>query len=234
MATYVAPSLTERYAGVCERIRVACRRVGRKPEDVRLVVVTKGVSAEVVRPVLDAGARRFGENYVQEWRDKREQLADVDDLEWHFIGRVQRNKVRLLGSFALIHSVADATTAAALSADGARRRSVVPVLVQVNLAGEPTKAGVAPAGLPRLLDEIRRLPWIRVDGLMTMPPPLPPEEVRPMFRALRALRDRQEDAEDLRELSMGMSGDFEVAIEEGATLVRVGTAIFGPRRKETA
>ncbi len=232
MAAHMAPSVTERYEAVQERIGAACRRAGRGPAEVRLIAVTKGVSAETIRTVAAAGARRFGENYVQEWRAKRDQLADLADLEWHFIGRVQRNKARPLGDFALVHSVADIRSAAALAAEGGRRRAVVPVLVQVNLAGEQTKAGISASELSRLLAEIRNLRGIRVEGLMTMPPPLPPEEVRPLFRALRVLRDRQEGAGELRELSMGMSADFEVAIEEGATLVRVGTAIFGPRRKE--
>ena len=233
MAAGVASALTSCYAAVCERIVAACRRAGRPPESVRLVAVTKSVTAAAIRAVAAAGACRFGENYVQEWRAKRAQLIDLAGLEWHFIGRLQRNKARLISEFALVHTVADHDGAAALDRESARRGRILPVLVQVNLAGETTKAGVDPAALPELLAALRRLESLRVEGLMTIPPALPAEETRPLFRALRALRDRQEGADELRELSMGMSADFEVAIEEGATLVRIGTALFGPREEAT-
>ena len=192
------------------------------------MAVSKGVAAERIRELAALGVTRFGENYVQEWTAKREQLADVA-IEWHFIGRPQRNKARLIAAAALVHSVADARIAAALAAEARRDDVVVSVLVQVNVAGEATKGGVAPDALPPLLAELRSISALRVRGLMTMPPPVAAEQARPFFRALRELRDRDADAGDLIELSMGMSGDYEVAIEEGATLVRVGTALFGPR-----
>jgi pyridoxal phosphate enzyme (YggS family) len=226
--------LSARYRAVRARVEAACLRAGRPPDAVRLVAVTKGMSAGVVRAAATAGARDFGENYVQEWRPKRDAVAHLAGITWHFIGRVQRNKAAAIAAFDLVHSVADARAvralAAAVPADASLR-----VLVQVNLAAEATKAGVAPDELPRLLEAIRSVAALRAVGLMTIPPPLAPAAVRPIFSALRALRDRQEGAHELPELSMGMSADFEVAIEEGATLVRVGTAIFGPRpRKETA
>lgn len=226
----MAGSLRDRLAAVEERIAAACRRAGRARGEVRLVGVTKGMPATVVREAVAAGLTRFGENYVQEWTAKREALADVLGVEWHFIGRIQRNKAAAVATAALVHSVGDPRVGAALDAAAARRRVPVPVLVQVNLRAEDTKGGVAPSALAATLDELRALAWLRVEGLMTIPPPLAPAEMRPLFRELRALRDRQRDAADLRELSMGMSADFEVAIEEGATLVRIGTAVFGPRK----
>ena len=222
---------TMQYAAVRDRVVAACRRVGRAPDAVRLVAVSKGMAAEIVRAAADAGARDFGENYVQEWQAKRAALADLAGVAWHFIGRVQRNKAAAIAELGLVHSVADERAARALDAAAERRGTALGLLLQVNLAAESTKGGVAPADLPRLLDSVRRLAWAHVRGLMIIPPPLAPETVRPLFAALRELRDRQEEPERLPELSMGMSADFEVAIEEGATLVRVGTAIFGPRRE---
>ncbi len=217
-------------ADVRRRVDAACARAGRDPGSVRLVAVSKGMSADAIRGAIAAGAREFGENYVQEATAKRDALADVAGVTWHFIGRVQRNKAAAIATFDLVHSVADDRGAAALDAAARRRDTPLPVLVQVNVGGESSKAGIAPAELPRLVAAVRRLPALRLIGLMTLPPPLAPAAVRPLFAALRQLRDRQEDAETLRELSMGMSADFEVAIEEGATLVRIGTAIFGPRK----
>ena len=244
MAADVADPLKARYQAVCDRITAACRRAGRAVEDVRLVAVTKGVPADVVRAAAALGMHRFGESYIQEWRAKRAHLMDLADVEWHFIGRIQRNKAAASADFALVHSVADERIAAVLDREGRRRAATaltdehggrcaapVRVLVQLNLVGEASKEGVPPAALPSLLAALRRLAWVRVEGLMTIPPPQLPEKVRPVFAALRELRDRQEAATELRELSMGMSTDFEVAIEEGATLVRIGTAIFGPRKE---
>jgi PLP dependent protein len=230
VAATMADSLKHRLIAVEARIAAACQRAGRRRSEVRLVAVSKGMPASLIREVAAAGVRLCGENYVQEWIAKRDQLADLRDIEWHFVGRIQRNKAAAIAEAALVHSVGDARAAAALDAAGARRRAAVRALVQVNLAGEETKGGVAPAALAGILAEIARLEWLRVEGLMTIPPPLSAEEARGLFRELRRLRDRQATAAELRELSMGMSADFEVAIEEGATLVRVGTAIFGPRK----
>lgn len=231
MAARIADPLTERYAAVRARIAAACRRAGRDEDSVRLVAVSKDVDASRVRALAALGACRFGENYVQEWIAKRAQLADLDGVEWHFIGRIQRNKAPAVATASLVHSVADREIGAALDREAARAGHPLPVLVQVNVGGEATKGGVAPPTLPDLLVSLRQLAFLRVRGLMTVPPPVDPERARPFFRALRELRDRQARADELVELSMGMSSDFEVAIEEGATLVRVGTAIFGPRKE---
>jgi len=229
VAAVMPGALSDRLVSVRARIVAACARAGRPSADVRLVAVSKRMPAATVRVALAAGVDALGESYVQEARAKRAELGDPPGVEWHFIGRVQRNKAAAMTAFALVHSIADTRVAAAVSRAATAQAAVVPVLIQVNLSGESTKEGTTAAGLPDLLDEVRALPGVRVAGLMTMPPPLAPEQVRPAFRALRELRDRQAAADQLRELSMGMSGDFEVAIEEGATLVRVGTAIFGPR-----
>ena len=218
------------YASVRARVEAACRRAGRAADAVRLVAVSKGVAPEVLRAAVVAGACDLGENYVQEWQAKRDALADLA-IAWHFIGRIQRNKAAAIAACALVHSLTDERVARALDAAAAERGAPLPVLLQVNLAGEATKSGLTAAELPRLLASVRALASLRIEGLMTIPPPLPPDAVRPLFAALRELRDRQEDAASLPHLSMGMSGDFEVAIEEGATLVRVGTAIFGPRKE---
>jgi pyridoxal phosphate enzyme (YggS family) len=226
-----ASGVSARYLAVRDRVVAACRRAGRADDAVQLVAVTKGVAVEALRAVADAGTRHFGENYVQEWQTKRAAMSDVDDVVWHFIGRMQRNKAAAIAEFAVVHSLADERAARALDAAAAVRGAAVRVLLQVNLAAEATKGGVTPADLPRLLACVRGLSWLRAEGLMAIPPPLAAEAVRPLFAALRALRDHQEEPRSLPELSMGMSSDFEVAIEEGATLVRVGTAIFGPRKE---
>jgi len=217
-----------------ERVAAACRRAGRARTEVTLVGVSKGMDADVVRAAAGAGLATFGENYVQEWLAKRAALADLEPaIAWHFIGRIQRNKAAAIAEATLVHSLADVRVAGALAAVGARRGTPVRALVQVNVDDEATKGGVTPDALPAVLAEVQALDGLVVEGLMVIPPPLPPDAVRTSFRRLRELRDRQSDAASLRELSMGMSGDFEVAIEEGATLIRVGTAIFGPRtRKE--
>ena len=229
MAARAPLDVSENYGAVRDRVADACRRARRDPTEVTLVAVSKGMAAAAVRAAADAGARDFGENYVQEWETKRAAVADVAAVTWHFIGRAQRNKAAAIAEFRLVHSVAGERIAAALAAAARQRGEPLRVLLQVNIAAEATKSGVAPADLPALLDSARRLSALRVVGLMTIPPPLAAGAVRPLFAALRELRDQQEDARQLSQLSMGMSADFEIAIEEGATLVRVGTAIFGPR-----
>ncbi len=227
-------AIAARLAAIEERVAAACLRAGRARADVTLVGVSKGMEADVVRAAAGAGLATFGENYVQEWLAKRAALADLAPvIAWHFIGRIQRNKTATIAEATLVHSLADLRVASVLATVGARRGRPVRALVQVNLDGEATKGGVAPDALADTLAALRPLDGLVVEGLMAIPPPLPPDAVRATFRRLRELRDRQADAQSLRELSMGMSGDFEVAIEEGATLIRVGTAIFGPRtRKE--
>jgi pyridoxal phosphate enzyme (YggS family) len=213
-------------------IAAACRKVGRNPGEVRLVAVSKTVDLERLRAAIDAGQDLFGENYLQEARDKIAALGR--QVSWHLVGHLQSNKARgAVELFDLIHAVDRLKLARALSDAAARQGKVQDVLIQVNQGGEATKSGVMPAAAPELLEEVARLPHLLVLGLMTMPPWFPdPETARPYFRALRELRDhlRGLTGLPLTELSMGMSGDFAVAVEEGATLVRVGTAIFGQRR----
>jgi len=215
------------------RLLAAARRAGREADEVRLVAVTKKVPPELVREALAADQRLFGENYVQEARTKREALGP--GVTWHFIGPLQTNKARAaVELFDLIHVLDRLKLAQALEQAAARLGKVQEVLLQVNLAGEETKSGAAPEEVPALLKQVARLPHLQVVGLMTIPPWLTdPEAVRPYFRALRELRDHLQALgvvdHPLQELSMGMSGDFETAVAEGATLVRVGTAIFGTR-----
>jgi pyridoxal phosphate enzyme (YggS family) len=213
-------------------IAAACRRAGRDPGQVRLVAVSKTVDLERIRAAIAAGQDLFGENYLQEAAGKIAALGR--QLSWHLVGHLQTNKARgAVDLFDLIHSVDRGKLARALDAAAARLGKVQDVLIQVNQGGEETKSGVEPAAALALLQEVARLPHLRVLGLMTMPPWFPdPEQARPYFRALRELRDRLRNLSGLplTELSMGMSDDFPVAVEEGATLVRVGTAIFGPRR----
>ncbi len=216
---------------VRERIAAAARRAGRDPAAVRLVAVSKTVGVERLGEAVALGQRLFGENYLQEARPKVAALGP--GVEWHFIGHLQSKKARgVVELFDLIHSMDRLKLAQALEEAAVRQGKVQAVLLQVNLAGEASKSGAPPEALPELLRAVEACPHLMVMGLMTMPPWLDdPEAVRPYFRQLRKLRDRLCKLTDnpLPELSMGMSGDFEVAIEEGATLVRVGTAIFGSR-----
>jgi len=225
--------ITQNLAEIKGRLAAAASRAGRDPSEVRLVAVTKTVDLERLQEAVAAGHTLFGENYVQEAKKKIAALGP--GLTWHFIGHLQSNKAKAaVGVFHLIHSVDRLRLAQALEQAAARQDKIQDILIQVNVAGEETKSGAAPEEVQGLLEGISKMPHLRVMGLMTMPPWLAdPEEVRPYFRALRELRDRLRDLRlpdtDLTELSMGMTGDFEAAVEEGATLVRIGTAIFGPR-----
>lgn len=225
-------SIAERWAAVRARVDRACEQAGRAPSEVTLVAVSKTHPADAVREAAAAGAMDFGENYAQELADKRRELAaELPSVRWHFIGRLQRNKAKLVaGQVALVHAVDTVELAQELAK---RAGGVVqPILLAVNVAGEATKSGVAPEGALKLARALAPITGVRLDGLMTMPPPADdPEASRPHFLALRALRDRLADAlgQPLPVLSMGMSGDYEVAIACGATHVRVGTAIFGAR-----
>ncbi len=215
-----------------DRIAAACARAERALEEVTLVAVTKGHGAEEVeRRLLSRGQSVLAENRVQEWREKHEALPS--EVEWHLVGHLQRNKVKSCRTFALIHSLDSLRLAQALEADGEKHEHVFRVLIQVNVAGETAKYGVASAQVGELYERIRELPHVEVLGLMTIAPYADdPERSRGVFRALRNLRDTL----SLEALSMGMSGDYEVAVEEGATLVRVGSALFaddaGPARSE--
>lgn len=206
-------------------------QAGRTPDQVRLIAVSKGQPAEAIRAAHAAGQRDFGENYAQELLEKAEALADLDGLVWHAIGRLQRNKAKLVVRAAqVVHSVDRAELAVELDRRTAALGRKLPVLLEINVGGEATKGGCAPGDLGPLLDEVARCPHLQPIGLMTIAPFLDdPADVRPFFAELRALRDAHGGPAALPELSMGMSHDFEAAIAEGATLVRVGTAIFGPR-----
>ena len=226
-------TVAENLNAVKERIAKVAARVGRDPEGIVLVAVTKTLPADRVREAIEAGHRVFGENYVQEAQPKVEALGR--QVQWHLIGHLQRNKVKpACDLFDLIHSVDSLPLAQEIERRAAQRGIVMPILIQVNVGDEVTKSGVDPTEVHALVREVARLPHVALKGLMSVPPPVEnPEDVRPSFVQLRALAERI-DREKIPgvamvELSMGMSHDFEVAIEEGATLVRVGTAIFGPR-----
>ena len=221
-------TIAERWAEVRGRVDAACERAGRAPSEVTIVAVSKTHPASAVREAAAAGATDFGENYAQELAAKR---GDCGAVRWHFIGRLQRNKAKLVaGQVALVHAVDSIELATEL----AKRAAGVlqPILISVNVAAEDTKGGVAVAEAVELARGLSAIAGIRLDGFMTMPPPSEdPEASRPTFEALRTLRDRVQDqlGAALPVLSMGMSGDFEVAIACGATHVRIGTAIFGAR-----
>ena len=223
--------IAARLKAVRERIASAARRAARDPAAVRLVVASKTQPPEAIRAAYAAGAREFGENYVQEAVAKQDALADLKELRWHLIGHLQTNKAREAAHrFALIHSLDSARLAAALGR--ARRTPRVAVLVEVNAAAEASKSGVAASEVERLIENARAT--VEILGLMTIPPPASdPERSRSHFAALRAMRDRLAAVTGLAlsELSMGMTDDFEVAIEEGATIVRVGRAILGERAR---
>lgn len=208
---------------VLDRMAAACERAGRAPGSVQLVAVTKGqAAAEVRQALLQHGQRALGENRVQEWQRKAPQLADAD-VEWHYIGNLQRNKVRFCTGFHLIHSLNSVRLADALQSYGERNDHVFRVLLEANLAGEDSKQGAPEDELERLADHARSLSHVSLEGLMTMAPhDAEPPEQHALFNSARQWRDRL----GLKELSMGMSGDFEIAIEEGATMIRVGSLLF--------
>ena len=222
--------MQERLTIVQARIGAAAYKAGRDASSIRLVLASKTQSSEAIRAAYQAGARDFGENYVQEAIAKRADLADLTDIRWHLIGHLQTNKARTAASaFSLIHSVDSVRLAEALAR--AQPSPRVHALIEVNLGGEASKTGVAPDSVAAILDAARGK--VEVDGLMTIPPPASSAEAaRPYFAHLRELRDRlaTQSSYALSELSMGMTDDFEVAIEEGATLVRIGRAVFGERR----
>lgn len=213
-----------------ERVRAILRAL---PEGVTLVAATKGRSAAEILEAVEAGVKIVGENYVQE--AERKHAVVSREVSWHFIGHLQRNKVRqALRIFDLIETVDSAALAREIDRVAGETARVMPVLIEVNIAGEPQKSGVLPEQLEGFLDQFANLPNLAVRGLMTMGPPVAdPEDIRPWFRKMREMRDRLRDrcreniSMDL--LSMGMSDTWKPAVEEGATLVRVGTAIFGPR-----
>ena len=227
-------NIADNLKAVRQRIIETCIRCGRNPDSVRLVCVTKTVGADVVQEAIAAGAEIFGENYIQEARDKSRLLAD-QPVSWHYIGHLQTNKAKYaVRLFDLIHTVDSLRLAVELDREARKTGKVQSVLIQVNIGQESTKSGIDVASAAALISDIVALPNLWLRGLMVIPPFFDePERVRPFFRALRKLRDDLIAlgiaGEHLAELSMGMTGDFEAAIEEGATLVRIGTAIFGER-----
>ena len=229
-------SIAQNLALVRDRIAAAARRAGRQPEDIALMAVSKTFPAERIREAYDAGLRLFGENRVQEFAGKTDALRDLRDAEWHLIGHLQTNKAaKAVELFAAVDSVDSLRLAQKLNASAQQLGKKLKVLIEINVGGEAAKSGVAPESreLEELLSAAPELEHLEFRGLMTIPPfTEDPQEARPYFRKLRELRDqiaRRLPAFNMRELSMGMSHDFEVAIEEGSTCVRVGTAIFGER-----
>jgi len=226
------PEIRDRLDAIRDHIRLAAARSGRAPGQVTLVGASKTVPAGALREAIALGLRDLGENRVQEAAGKIAELGR-DTVRWHLIGHLQRNKVaKAVECFDLVHGVDDLDLATELSRRATMAGRVLPVLVEVNVSGESSKFGVVPDRLDRLLEAVRALAGVRLDGLMTVGRPVErAEEARAEFVRLRELRDRgaRVTGLELPHLSMGMSGDYEVAIEEGATLVRVGTALFGAR-----
>ncbi len=225
--------VAENLRQVEERICQACARAGRSRDEVTLIAVSKTKPVSMIEELLPLGTRDFGENKVQELLEKQEVLPK--DIRWHLIGHLQRNKVKyVVDKACLIHSVDSLRLAQAISQEGEKQGVVVPILVEVNVAGEESKFGVTVEETEELIREIAGLPHISVRGLMTIAPFVAdPEENRPVFGKLKKLyvdiREKNIDNVAMNVLSMGMTNDYEVAIEEGATMVRVGTGIFGER-----
>ena len=228
------PDIKENVARVLERIAAACRRCGRRPEEVKLLAVSKNFPAERIRVAYEAGLGEFGENRVQEAEAKRPALSDLN-ITWHLVGHLQTNKARTARElFDWIHSVDSLRLAQKLEQTASPASARLPVLLEVNLGGEESKAGVGEKEIIPLAEQVSQFATLELRGLMVIPPFFDdPEKVRPYFRRLRGLA-REIEARNIpgvsmQELSMGMSHDFEVAIEEGSTIIRVGTAIFGAR-----
>ena len=223
--------IAENIKSVTQRIANACEKSGRMPEDIRLVCVTKAASIEKTEEALAAGVHSLGENRVQDAVKKYAAIGSR--AEWHLIGHLQTNKAKdAIRIFSLIHSVDSIRLAKEIDKEAAKINKVQDVLIQVNTSGEASKFGIEPSFLENILKEVALYPNITIKGLMTIAPDVSdPETVRPYFRALRELRDRINGLKlttyNLQILSMGMTGDFEVAIEEGSNMVRVGRAIFG-------
>ena len=225
--------LEKNLKSIQDKVKDACKRSGRHPEDVTLIAVSKTKPVSMLQEIYDLGIRQFGENKVQELTDKYEKLPK--DISWHMIGHLQRNKVKyLIGKTTLIHSVDSLRLAEAIEAEAAKKNCLVDVLIEVNVAREESKFGISPEEVLPLVEQIARFRHIKIKGLMTIAPFVEnPEENRIHFASLRKLSvdiaAKNIDNVSMRILSMGMTNDYEVAIEEGATMVRVGTGIFGER-----
>ena len=227
-------ALKKRLSNVKERIKKAAIDCGRDPDTIRLVAVSKTMPEDIVREAIKAGADILGENYIQEAGDKINALSAYP-VSWHFIGHLQSNKAKYaVKLFDMIHTVDSLKLAKELNKQAKKINKIQKILIQVNISMESTKSGVHEEDAQKLIKEISLFENLSIKGLMTMPPFFNnPEKVRPYFSALRNLRDKIRNEAikniNMQELSMGMTGDFEVAIKEGATLVRIGTAIFGER-----
>jgi pyridoxal phosphate enzyme (YggS family) len=221
------------YLRVREHIATIAQRCGRRPEEITIVCAAKTKGPEMIQAALSAGAADIGENYVQEAEEKIAQI--IQPVRWHLIGHLQRNKVKkALRLFTLIHSLDSVPLAQELHRQGEKLGLTARTLIEVNLGQEPSKSGLAEAQVASLLEEVATLPHVRVEGFMVIPPPQANADAsRPYFRTLVRLREQYERFRsaniDIRELSMGMTDDYSVAIEEGATIVRIGRAIFGER-----
>lgn len=231
--TDIIANIPTNYLAVQQHVAAAARRCGRTPESITIVCAAKTKGPEAVQAAIQAGATDIGENYVQEAQQK---IASITTpARWHLIGHLQRNKARVaVGLFTLIHSLDSVALAKELHRQGEKHGIIVRTLVEINLGEEASKSGIAPQQLDSLLEAVSQLSQVRIEGLMTVPPPGPtPEASRPYFRRLAELRDRHTKCQAaniaLTELSMGMTDDYAVAIEEGATIVRIGRAIFGAR-----
>jgi hypothetical protein len=223
--------LSERISSVFKKITYAALRVERNPEEIKLIAVTKSQPIAKIKEAADLGLRVFGENRVQEAKTKIEFLKDFN-IEWHMVGHLQGNKVKdAVRLFEVIHSLDSEKLARLINRESEKSGKIQRVLIQVKLSEEESKYGIKEWEIENLLEICKNLKNLKVEGLMTIPPYFEnPEDVRPYFRKLRQLRDKISERNPLiRELSMGMSHDFEVAIEEGATMVRIGTALFGQR-----
>ena len=222
-------AVLERLAVIRQKIAAACKDSGRNEADVTLMAVTKTVSPELINLAVDAGVTTLGENRVQEYLSKRD--AYRADAEVQFIGHLQTNKVKqIIDKVTLIHSVDSLHLAEAISKAAEKQGIVMPVLLEVNIGGEASKSGVSPDELPALLDAVQKLPAVRADGLMTIPPPMTDEaeQIR-VFTQMKQLFDSLRQSVPMQVLSMGMSGDYEAAVRCGATIVRIGSALFGAR-----
>jgi pyridoxal phosphate enzyme (YggS family) len=234
--------LLDNASNIMKRISHAAMRAGRNPEEVKLIAVTKTVGIENIKEAIDAGLRTFGENRVQEAKTKIEELSrlsavgySLPTISWHLVGHLQKNKAKYaVQLFELIHSVDSIGLAEEINKQAEKIGKIQRILIQVKLSEENTKHGIKEEDLILLLETIKKLNNLKLEGLMTIPPYFKdPEKTRPYFKKLREIRDKINESlildSPVHELSMGMSNDFEVAIEEGATMVRIGTAIFGER-----
>ena len=229
--------LKDNFDSVEKKVTEACKRAGRDRSEVTLIAVSKTKPVDMLREVYDAGARDFGENKVQEICEKYDQLPS--DIKWHMIGHLQRNKVRqVIDKAAMIHSVDSYRLAQEISVQAQKKGLTMPILIEVNIAGEESKFGISAEDTIQLVEEISMLPNLKIMGLMTIAPyVVDAEENRLYFRQIKQLsvdiKNKNIDNVSMDILSMGMTGDYEVAIEEGATMVRVGTGIFGARNYNT-